>query len=269
MAIQERNDEMVNLLSADFQARAEPNFAWKSAVSAVMALPGLIAVWPTSFARLDSQTDRLRDVSGGGYHLTTVGNPYFRFDNLVPMTRFNGTNEYAFRTAGAASWASILGTEAYIHPSEQGLFMGGWFLFDDAIGATEIPMSKWGAAGVRSYRFRRQANGDAAFSVSNDGTAATTATVTGGFIDTGEWYFVAGRFNNTDNELKIWVNDETATAVYNNTVFDSAADFFIGARHGPTEYHDGGSSLCWLGACAPSDAIVNALREQTRVAFNV
>ena len=48
MSIQQRNDELVDILSADFQPRNEPNFAWKSCVSSVLALPGLRAFYPMS-----------------------------------------------------------------------------------------------------------------------------------------------------------------------------------------------------------------------------
>jgi hypothetical protein len=269
MAIQQLNAELADLLRAEFQARNESNFAWKSAVSALQAIPGLIACWPTSIARLDAQVDRLRDVGGGGYHLTTVGNPYFRYDNLASYFGPDGVAEYAFRTAGAASWASVIGTEAYIHPTERGLFFGGWLRFNDALGTAETPIAKWGAPGARSYRIRRQANGDAAFSVSNDGTATTTATVVGGFAANNAWYCTLARFDNTANELKLWVNEATATAVYNNVIFDSTADFTIGAITGPAEFFDGKASLCLLGALAASDAIAFSFYQQTRAMFGV
>lgn len=270
MALQRRNAEMVDLLRADFQDRNEANFAWKSCVSTTMALPGLIAVWSMSLARLDAQAERLRDVGGGGYHLTTVGNPLFRHSGLMPVVEFNGTNEHSFRTAGAASWASILGTEAYIHANQQGLIVGGWFKFDDALGADETPIAKWGAAaGTRSYRIRREADGDAVFSVSSDGTAVTNVTLTGGFDTAGVWYLAIGQFSNVDNLLTLRVNDEIATVAYNDTVFDGTADFTIGSRDGPAEYFDGQSSLCFLGACTFTDYLATAYFNQTRSGFGV
>ncbi len=269
-AVQQRNPELVDLLRTDFQHRNEPNFAWKSAVSSFMAIPGLIAIWPMSIGRLDSQTDRVRDVGGGGYHLTTVNDPYFRHHRLVPVVAFNGANEYAFRTAGAASWASVLGTEAYIHAAQQGIFFGGWFKFDDALGTAETLIGKWDDAGnEKSYRIRREADGDAVFAVSPDGTAVTNCTLTGGFDTAGMWYLALARFDNANNELKLWVNGDTNTAVYNNTIFDSTADFFIGAHHGPAEYFDGMASLNFLSACKPADVIPFSLFQQTRAMFGV
>ena len=267
-AVQTRNSDLVDLLRSDFQHRNEPNFAWKSAVSAATFLPGLIASWPMSIARLDSQTDRIRDVGGGGYHLTTINDPLFRRDNLVPVVEFDGASEYSMRTAGAASWASILGTEAYIHANQQGLFVGGWFNFDDALGTDETIIAKWGAAaGTRSYRIRRAANGDATFSVSDDGSAVTTATVAGGFDTANVWYFVMGIFDNVGNELRLWVNTSMSTTVYNNTIFDGTADFTIGSRDGPAEYFDGTTSLCVLGAFALLDVLVWNFYQQTRAMF--
>ncbi len=223
-----------------------------------------------SLARLDSQTDRLRDIGGGGYHLTTVNDPIFRHNRLMPVVQWNGANEYSFRTAGAASWASVLGTEAYIHASQQGVTIGGWFKFDDAPGAAETLIGKWdGGGNQKSYRIRREADGDAVFSVSPDGTAVTSAMLTDGFDTAGVWYLVIGQFNNANNQLTLLVNDEVATAVYNNTIFDSTANFTIGAYHGPVEYFDGQSSLCFLGACTFAGYITTAYFQQTRSGFGM
>ncbi len=48
MPTQKRNPENVDLLSADFAMRNEPNVAWGNVISALVNLPGVRAVWPMS-----------------------------------------------------------------------------------------------------------------------------------------------------------------------------------------------------------------------------
>ena len=123
-----RNNEQVNLLRADFQARYEPNFAWKSAVSSILALPGLRACWPMS--SVDYATaSQARDVAGGGYHLGNVNSSLFGYaaNTLIPCVTFNGTTQYLTRAdGGAGNWADITGTEAYIAAGQRGLTLGAW-----------------------------------------------------------------------------------------------------------------------------------------------
>jgi hypothetical protein len=270
MSIQQRNDELVDILSADFQNRNESNFAWKSAASVLQFIPGVIAAWPMSALRRDSNTDRVRDIAGGGYHLTQNNACVFRYYNLAPVVDFAGANEYLSRVdGGAGDWADVTGTETHIPAAVQGLFLGGWFRFDDAVSAVEYMMAKWGAAGNRSYGLRRSATGAATFIVSNDGTATAQVDLAGALVTTGEWYCVLGRFDNTNNEIKVWVNGDSNTAVYNNAIFDGNADFIIGARQGGAEQMDGMSSLDFLGQIAVGEATAFSFYQQTRAMFGV
>ncbi len=273
MAIQQRNSELVDLLSSEFQVRAEPNFAWKSAVSSLQIIPGLIAAWPMSVLRRNSATDRVRDISGAGYHLVDNNTCVFRYENLIPTIDLNGVNEFlSLADGGAGNWADVTGNESYIATTQRGLFFGGWFKFDDAAppAAQEILIGKRSnAAGNYSYWLRREnADGFAVFHTSNDGTAITTINSTPTVLDNGVWYFIGGRFDNTANLNTLWVNDATFSVVNNNAVFDGTADFCIGSLSGGGSYLDGRASMCFLSAVAVSDAIVSAFYQQTRTMFN-
>ena len=272
MAIQVLNTEQVGLLESHFQPRNESNFAWKSAVSATQALPGLIGSWPMSVIRLDAAADRVRDVAGGGYHLTWNGGLQAWNDNLVPMVWFDGATGYLSRVAGAASWASVRGNEAHVAAGIQGLTVGGWFNTDTIAAGTPVFMSKYTAGGnQRTFLLRRNAAA-AEMHVSANGAAVLgPATLN---VTASTWYFIVGRWvpDATNSLIKLWVNDNTdevniGAAV---TLFDSTADFLIGASDaGTSALLDGRASLCFLCSCALEDAIVFSLFQQQRSMFGV
>lgn len=269
--VQQRNPELVDILRTDFQHRNEPNFAWKSAVSATLALPGVIASWPMSVIRLDNAADRVRDIAGGGYHLTWNGGLAAWNDDLVPYVWFNGTTGYLSRVAGAASWASVRGNEAHIAASIRGLTMGGW-IWTDTIAAGQAGLiTKYTAGGnQRSWLLRR--NGAAIqWYVSVNGIAALgPATLN---VAASAWYCIVARWipDGANSILKLWVNGETnendigAAA----TIFDSTADFLIGAYDGAANFLDGQTSLGFLCQCAVSDAAVFSFFQQSRAMFGV
>lgn len=268
MPMQRRNAELVDNLRADFQHRNEPNFAWKSIVSAFMVLPGAIAVWPTSAVRRDSNTNRLRDVGGGGYHLNQNNNCLFDHDNLIPYVDLGGTNEYFARVdGGPADWADITGTEAHVAPDVQGLTLGTWSWLDVTPGGGGMGLlAKDLAAGnQRSYGLIMTNTRAARFHVSNAG-AAISSIGSAGTVSTSEWFFAVGRFDNTGNTIAVNLNGTWTDAVYNNAVFDSGTNFEIG-RFNAGNYLNGRISISFLSQVAISDAIIGALFQQTRGMF--
>lgn len=272
MPIQIINTELIGLLESHFQPRYDSAFAWKSAVSAFLAIPGLVAFWPFSALRRDSNTDRVRDLSGGAYHLTANNTPAFGYTNLIPWGSFNGTNHYLSRAdGGAADWADVTGTETYIESTQRGMTLGGWFRVDSHDSDWEFLIGKSGnAAGTRGY-FLDNGNAPnylARFVVSVDGTAETILTMEQ--LTAGAWEFVVVRFD-PSVALDGWVSGTTYTlgAAIPASIFDNAQDFTIAARAGPLHYCDMASSLCFLSACMVSDAIIFSLFEQTRAMFGV
>ena len=273
MALQQLNAEMIDLLRAYFQDRNEPNFAWKSAVSATLAIPGIVAVWPMSVVRRDNATDRARDVAGGGYHLTDTNGVVFGYEaaSLIPIAEFLGTNEYLLRgDGGVAAWADITGTEAHIRAAEQGLTIGGWFYLKD-VTANSALMAKWdGPADERSYML--YVNGASSlfqFYVTSAGTAVSSVNVNGPIAVVDSWYHVVGWFDNSGNTINICVNGTTTSLAYANTIFDSDSDFTIGASDVPGYFTTGLETLCFLSQCGATASQVTNHFQQTRAMFGV
>lgn len=276
MPVQVINTEQVGLLESHFQPRYDSAFAWKSAVSAFQAIPGLIAFWPMSALRRDSNVDEVRDLAGGAYHLTSNNIPKFGYENLVPYGWFNGTTQYLSRAdGGAADWADVLGTETKIIAAQRGLTIGGWFWIDASTAANQNLMAKTtGVGAARSYLMWY----DDATTVPNFticlGAGASTSVVgtagTTGTVDFNTWYFWCGRFD-PSTELKIWLNENTNTNVVAipASINDTGAPFTIGANGVPALYLDGRASLCFLSMNAVSDAIIFSLFQQTRAMFGV
>lgn len=273
MAIQQLNAELVDLLRAEFQARNEPNFAWKSAVSASLALPGLIASWPMSVVRLDNATDRARDVSGAGYHLSAINNVVFLNDGLVPYARFGGTNEYLSRAdGGAANWADVRGNEAHIHATVRGMTMAGWFFTESIAAGQDGFMGKYDTTigNHRSYLLRRNA-ATAQFYVSANGVAALGPAEYAISVDT--WHFLAARYTSDGAaaDITLWVDNNTDSVNIGAvpTLFDSNAAFAIGDYDSGAFPLLGRGSLCVLCQCAVSDAGIFSFFQQTRAMFGV
>ena len=271
MAIQQLNAEMVDLLRAYFQDRNEANFAWKSAVSATLGIPGLIASWPMSIVRPDpNPSDRARDATGVGYDLTSNNVVSFGYapGTLIPCAIFDGTNHLSRIDGGAANWADVRGTEAHISAAQRGITFGGWFWFDNTAAATENCIGKRVGAGNLSYYLRRLLTGEANFGMSDDGTNASGVSSVA-TIPEDSWHCMMGRFDpatSVDVFLNgIWAVGATARA----SIFDSTADFTIGAISGGAEYMTGRSSLCFLSQMYLSDAIAFNFYQQTRAMFGV
>lgn len=264
---QDYNDELVTLLSTHFFDRNEPNVAWRHAVSSVMALPALRAFWPMSSVDF-AVASRARDVAGGGYHLSDNNTPLFGYDQLAPYVEFDGVNQYLSRAdGGAANWADITGIEAYIVAAQRGLTLGGWFYFDNAIGAAEGLMSKWGAANpVRAYRLVRVAGGNISMGIVSVAPAIRTISST----DTpgaGVWIYAVGRFV-PGASVDVYVNDAKDTnAIAEVAIQDVTNPFEIANIN--AQYLDGRASMCWLCAAALSDSIITALYHQQRKMYNV
>ena len=271
MAIQQLNAEMIDLLRAYFQDRNESNFAWKSAVSALLGLPNLIAAWPTSAIRLDAVADRVRDISGGGYHLTWNGGLASAYDNLAPYVLFNGTTGYLSRVAGAASWASVRGNEAHVTAAQRGLTVGGWFYPDTvAAGFAGLHTKYTAGANQRTWLLRRSAAAAQWYVSANGAAALGPATLP---ISATAWHCIIARWipNAANSLIKLWVNGDThevniGAAV---TLFDSTADVLLGAYDAGASFYDGNASLGFLCACAMSDAHAFSYFEQTRAMFGV
>ena len=259
---QDRNDQLLDALRADVQFRYEPNFAWKSACSAFLALPAVRAVW--SCGNFDA-LGNVHDLTGQGRTLAYNGNPTYNYDGLAPYIDLDGTGDYLSRPDEPG--LDILGNEAYVAVAARGLTMGGWFWFDGT-GAVNNMMGKWAAAGQTSYYLQRRAVNDIQFCIW-DGVGAFTvnSTVT---IAANNWYFVAGRFD-PSTAVEVYVNGTWTANVAGipAAILNSTATFTVGVLATLANYMDGRVSMCFLCAADLSDAQVFSVFEQTRAMYGV
>ncbi|NIQ88767.1 MAG: LamG domain-containing protein, partial [Deltaproteobacteria bacterium] len=132
---------------------------------------------------------------------------------------------------------------------------------------------KWTAAGdQRSYSLLTGAADRFTFQITNLGTFADIDQVADTVdYDTGEWYFIVGRFD-PSAAIYIDVNGRNTSTVAGipASIFNSTSGLEIGSRDGGTaELYTGYVSCAFLCATYLSDAIVSSLFQQTRAAFGV
>jgi len=259
----------VTATEADFQRRYEPNFAWRAAVTAHLALPGLRAFWPMS--AVDYQQPECTDVSGNGYDLqaaAALGNVTFAYDGLAPIAVFGGAaNNYLLRAdGGAGNWADVLGTETYIRAAERGLTFGGWLWWSALPGAVNYLLCKDDVGANRQYSIVLQATNDIIFRV----WAGAVGVVSAATINAG-WNHIVGRYDQASQDVSVFLNGVVTTNAGAGpaALADTGAPVTIGASGGATNLFTGYASMCYLCAASHSDAIIRSLFEQTRSMYGV
>jgi hypothetical protein len=270
-------DELIGILNAEYQARAEPNFALAKATSTFLALPVLRGFWPTSSVvggPTVAPGGNLNDISGNGLLLTYTGNPLYGIDELAPYADFDGTGDYFTRAgAGVNDPLDLLGTETYVDTSLQGMSIGCWVNVD-AYANDDGIITKGDIAGAApniNY-------GLELFTVPNRfrlwiGTGAGAAVVSTATTTTGTWYFVVGRFNHTTKDIDIFVNGVFATPVATGLLGglqNNNSPFNLGTYNNNATYClDGRISMAFACASFISNAHVRNLYHQTRTLYNV
>ena len=259
MTVQVRNDANVGLLASDFQLRNEPNFAWRAACSAHLALPGLRAFWPMGeYNAVGAASDQ----GGQARALTYHGAPTYEFADLAPYIKFvAATSDYLSRADEAG--LDILGTETYVLATQRGLMMGGWFYLD-ALGATQALIGKWDfGGGQASYLLSVTAANRVQAATCNPAAAAAVHLAVP-VLTSGLWYHLVMRWiPNTD--LIVYIDGEPdAKDSGQASLMNSTAEFDIGRQASATNYLTGRASLCFLCATCGSELLVKALYEHTR-----
>lgn len=260
---QVRNAELVDNLRQDFQHRAECNFAWKSACSAFLALPGLRGFWP--LGAFDSAGNAW-DQSGNGrtltYNAPGVGIPLYNAYDLAPYFDLDGTG-YLNRADEAG--LDILGNEAFVAAAIQGLTLGGWFWRDVQQQQGLIGKCQ---GGNNSYRiYNTGVNDTIQFGIWDAG--GVQRTVNGTSAGTLGWEFIVGRFEPNNNEVNLTIDNTETTAATPaaTTIRNQNAAFAIGNENG--NVMDGRASMCFLCAAALPDITIASLYQQTRRMFYV
>jgi hypothetical protein len=256
MPVQVRNDEMVDLLRPDFQARYEPQFAQGLAHGLFESLPELRSFYPMSTA---DSAGLLYDHSEIALTLTPTGATRGVFNNMHPMTVYVGAQYYNR-------------VHNINHNCADGLTFYMWVRFTGA-GAAGIIGGKWRtAANDRHYILNLPGAIPSAltFIVSGLGTAASNRFVTTvSLAQINTWYFLCGRYT-SGTEVAIWLDAEKTTNVVGIPVgiYNGAnAPFQLCGFDGNNNTISCDIGLVALCATPHSDALIRTVYEQTRPIF--
>lgn len=259
--VQRRNDDLVNLLSADFQNRYEPNFSFAQAVGMLQMFPGVVGIWPGS---VTDGAGQMVDVSGNGNHLTNNNTATFNStaDGLVPYVNLIAASSQYFSHATGLPF-DITGTEAHIGNvtgNIRGLTMGGWVKFD-RLTTQEAIMSK--ISGATGYMLRKESDDDLRFQI--NGVAFDYDTVT----TTTPFQFVAVKYE-PSTLMTGWLNGDKSTSAAGvpASITTAALAFTIGSRIA-VDFFDGRFVLPFLCASAVPDVYIDTFYQQTRALFGV
>lgn len=261
------NDSKVNEDEAFFLSRNDLINRWGNIVSSWSFLPGLVGFWPMS--SVQRSTGNAYDVSGQNRILTYNGNPTYNiYNNFVPYIDFDGVGDYLARADETD--LDIIGTEAINAAAIRGLTIGGWFWINAFTANNQRFISKGTSAGnLRSYSIASVPAfaDDAQFLVSVDGINTITVNLD---ILPAAWNFIIGRYI-PSTELKIWVNNNTNINVVAvpASIFNSNVGMAIGGWGDGTQLIAGRASLCFLSHQTFSDALINAMFQQSRILFGV
>lgn len=270
---QYRNAQSALNLATDNQRRYEPNFAHVNAIAAMTMTPGLVGAWSMAAGHWNT-TRMITDVSGGGRHLQRRSQPTHSLNGLIPYVNFDGINDEAYHVATANF--QILGNEASIAVAIQGVSIGGWFYFDDALPAAdnEHLIGMWSTAAVadQAYRLVRRVAGALRFEI---GTGAATFSVnTADLLAAGEWIFCGGAWDPGGSQFAyistttgVLVEAENATLVA-APLTTSTQPFTIGALMAGTDDRlDGRASHCWVAGSYMSKYQMEHVFHQQRALF--
>ena len=261
----DRNARRIAALSSDFQYSYAPDFAWKTAASSIMMLPGLRGAWLMS--QFDSAGDCI-DQSGHGHTLTYTVAPTYSVQGLAPYCDFRGvaTGDCLNRLDEADF--DFIGNEPYIAAGIQGCSMGGWFKVDTVpTGATGDQLIGKGAPVLDTAFHLIASTVPMVFALIASNTGIGGGGPGSALVSTGTWYFVAGVFT-PSTTLELFVDDTRYSAVTAwATLNNSAGSFCIGGQNAATWFLDGQASLCWACATALSQATVRSLYQGQRALF--
>lgn len=265
MTTQIRNAQQVELLSADFQARYEPQYSLAISQSLHCQLQGLRAFWPLGPNAVTAGGIFATDIAGV-YDIQLINAPIFGRYNLAPYVDFVAATSQYLEYADILQF-DILGTEAYI--ANPGLTLGGWFWCDaPSMGVVAGYIAKYNAAGnQQAYELFKSVTNFPTFGISTDGINNVYAIHTTAQV-VGTWNHIVGRFT-PSTELAIFLNGIKITNVVAipASIFDSSASLRIGDIR--ATYLDGRASQCFISAAALSDAQIGMLYQAGRPMFGV
>lgn len=248
--IQVYNPQKTTLESGIFQARDDPGFAWSRAISSRLMLPKTRGFWPFSVV---NATDDLIDLTGNAQLAVNTSVVSLALYGVTSYGHFDGTSHFAI-------------TSAALNKITGGLTVI-CFARLDALSTEQGFISKWGAAGSRSYRLYMTSGNVITFEVSSNGTLITSVPST--IIPVvGAWYCLIGEYN-PSTSLSIWVNGTKAQNVASipAAIFDSTSNLFLGNTNG--SFLTGDLSLASLHASTINSGIALLTFDYNRPLFAI
>jgi len=185
--------------------------------------------------KLDEASGNRADSSVNGNTLTdnaTVSNVAYDYWST-------GENSADFET-GNSEYLSITDASQTGLDITSDLSIAG-FVRPESVGAARAILTKWNTTGnQRSYLLRISSGNALQLLLSNAGSATDVTATSTGTVSAGKWQHFAVTFNNTDNWVVLYLdgNFDSATA-YTSAIFNSTADFNLGAVVGTSEFFDG------------------------------
>lgn len=244
------NPAQVEILDSYYPRRDDVGLAWSRAVSSRLFLPKTRGFWPFSLTNGD---DDLLDAAGNSQTAANTGAVGLDLYGIAPHGLFSGANHFVISSAKPNTITGALTMAC--------------FFYTENLGAEQGLMSKWGAAGNRSYRLYVTSGNVITFSVSSNGTAITSvaSTVT---PTAGPWYCVIGEYI-PFTRLTIWVNGVKTqnTTSIPAAIFDSTANLFLGNTNG--SFLTGGMTLASLHASAINSALAMLIFDYARPLFAI
>lgn len=250
MSTQVQNSGKTDIEATHFQKRGDVGLAFSRAISTRLFIPKTRGFWPIS---LINENDDLRDMSGNGQTATNTGAVTLGLFGITPIAQFSGSNHFSITSAAVNKITGALTVICFFRLN--------------ALGAEQGLISKWGAAGNRSYRLLISSLNAILFQVSSNGTLTTTATSTlTPVVDT--WYFALGEYN-PSTSLTLVVNGTTDinTTSIPASIFDSTAALLLGSTNG--SLLDGDLALPSLHASVFNSAHRMIARDYARPLFGI
>lgn len=258
----QKNDNMMQQVDSQFRRTYSPTYAWADCIAAYSMMLGLRGLWPMSTVFTSANAI---DHSHNARTLTANGTPVYRSTGITQYADYDGANDWHARADEAAM--DILGNEAYIGGGQRGMTVGGWFRFG-ILGSVDTLIAKSNGVAQQSFLLVKSALNVITMNIYAAGGGGGAVTVGAGTVLADTWYFFAGRFN-PSIELALFTDGvkETNAAGLPATIFNSTADFTIGAMSGGINKLAGRAALCFYSAARLSDTEILSLYHISRPLF--
>lgn len=248
--VQIQNPAKTDLDATHFPRRNEAGLAWSRAISSRLFLPKTRGFWPIS---LTNENDDLLDASGNNQTAVNTSAVPLALYGVTPYAQLTGSDYFSVASAAPNKITGALTLVCFAR-------------FND-LSVENGLISKWGAAGNRSYRLYVTSTGLITFEVSSNGTLIT-AVDSDLEPDEETWYSIIGQYDPGES-LTLWVNRTVNqnVAAIPASIFDSTAALLLGNTNG--SILDGDLALPSLHAAPINSGIQMLVLDYNRPLFSI